>query len=291
MDINTCNFCCSKLKKRKYVYGAHDDNNDIFCENENCILNIKSDVNFSNQTVKVEYGCNECGRTLTKNDNENDYDLSVWWLMVHNDGCNYCQPCEQHLLNSKSYDYCNICGKVCKNNECQYNHDLINKTDYGSVKFVKNKDGKKCIYCQRYLMKCLMCDEPCYVCVFYDDLDKCSKSQLNGVKQNIYSYLCVKHAVSAKDDMTEETRAKLTNSYFYLFEKHSDCLEDQLNEETFVSVSNTLCEQCGINEIICRPYCHCWGVQDGQTSLCVNCHDKHYSLDKLYCFYCHNDCQ
>jgi len=250
-----CSYCSSYIKKRIYTFNASDDDDNLFCSNKSCVSNINNDVSIKNKLHKIKYCCQKCNRTLLHNNKIifGNYNLTDYWLYLHEFGNDsYCNECENYVLSLNNYDICNICGIICKNNMCgNHNNIIFDNIDELNQTFIKNEKNEKCKYCHRYLMKCKICKNSCYVCVFSD----CRKSQLNGLKLEYYSYLCKKHSVGVTNKWTD-----------------------------YKSNSNVVCENCGTNKTCYKPNCKCLGVNS--ISLCINCHDVDYAMYGLYCYYC-----
>ncbi len=176
------------------------------------------------------------------------------WLNLHEYGIeDYCDECENYILSLENYNICNICGNVCKDNICNNHNIIFDNIDSLISIFTKNSNDEKCKYCHRYLIKCKMCENSCYVCVFKD----CSKSKLNGLKLEYYSYLCKEHSIGAINEWTKGN---------------------------VISKSNIICEDCGTNESFYKPSCNCLGLN--KINLCINCHDVDYAMYRLYCYQC-----
>lgn len=254
MDKIKCSYCCSDIKQRIYTFNENDDNDNLYCVNKNCISNKDNVVSIKNQLYKIKYCCQQCHRTLLYNNNIifGNQNLTDFWLNLGDFGNDsYCIECENYVLTLKNYDKCNICGIICKNT-CKSHNMIFDNIDELNSTFIKNKNDEKCKYCNRYLMKCKMCENSCYVCVF----SNCGKSQLNGLKLEYYSYLCEKHSIGATNGWTNEITKK----------------------------SNIVCEDCGTNQTCYKPNCSCLGLNN--VILCINCHDYDYAMYRLYCYNC-----
>lgn len=250
-----CSYCCSDIKERIYTFNLSDDNDNLYCVNKSCISNINNDVSIFDKLHKIKYFCQQCHRTLLYNNKLifRNHNLVDSWLNLHEFGNDsYCYECENYVLTLKNYDICNICGIICKNNICGSHDTIFDNVNELHQTFIKNQNDEKCKYCHRYLMKCTMCKNSCYVCVFRD----CGKSQLNGLKLEYYSYLCKKHSIRATNGWTNE----------------------------ITSNSNIVCEDCGTNKTCYKPNCNCLGLDS--VSLCINCHDVDYAMYGLYCYSC-----
>ena len=253
----TCTDCGSELKKRIYTYNMCDDNDNIYCTNKYCVSNAKNDVNIVGKMYKIKYNCQKCHRTLLYFDEGifGNYDLAGVWLNLNDCDIEHgCDDCVQYVLSLGNYNECTICGLICKD-PC-VNHKMVeNSVDkFTQITFSKNTNNERCKYCYRHLMKCLKCDNSCYVCVF----DECRKSQLNGSKiDKAFSYLCKDHSTT------------VTNCWTHRY---------------FLSTSEIICEDCGTNKIYCKPRCNCMGAN--KVSLCINCHESSHAMYKLYCSGC-----
>lgn len=283
MEQTKCKHCDSYMKKRLYTFNLTDDNQNLFCANENCESNKNNEVSFGNKSYQIEYCCKQCHRTLLY-ENEKvflselfyelfDFELldEYIWDNIHGDkfdDCylfhgwlksrelnneSHCNECENYLVHFKNYKNCDACGSLYRTT-C--NHKLINnnqKEHNRSSKtqnFTQNPNKERCKYCYRYMNKCDKCENSCYVCVFKD----CARSQLTGMKLKHYSYLCEKHAAVATDWWARE----------------------------IVKQSDFVCYECGINENYYKPLCKCIEEQ----SFCINCMEDGISIYKVYCHGC-----
>lgn len=259
MIYMNCNICNFKLKNRIYSANITDDNNNLYCVNINC-NNYTNYAVFNNVKYTIKYSCKKCCRTLVSNNQSmfgDDYTIeSLLYLEDYNiDFCNICASNMIKLLDCKE---CDICGIVSENNSCEWCHNSIinnNITENefsGNRSFIKNKNNEKCKHCGKYLMKCNICDNSCYVCVYKD----CSKSLLTGNELHYYSYLCKNHAVVATNRWTR-------NNYH--------------------STSGIVCDNCGVNKANYKPKCSCSGKE--YVPCCINCKTTDASM--LFCYSCY----
>ena len=282
MEQTKCKHCDSYMKKRLYTFNLTDDNQNLFCANENCESNKNNEVSFGNKSYQIEYCCKQCHRTLLHEnetaflyddiisdiyDHGKPYNEFVWdkyvlykytdaenylyhcWLNLQQfDNDSHCNECENYLKNIEKFKNCDVCGSLYKT-IC--NHSLIDDSlKYGSRHFTQNPNKEKCVYCCRYLNKCCKCENSCYVCVFED----CARSQLTGMKLKRSSYLCKKHAAVV-----------------------TDCWANEI-----VKQSDMNCQECGINENYYKPSCECIEAE----SFCLNCMKHDTSIEKVYCQWC-----
>jgi hypothetical protein len=163
------------------------------------------------------------------------------------------------VLGLTNYERCDQCGVIAKSDmKCDSSaHVLLSSTSISETRtgqFVKNENDETCRYCGRYLMKCLECDNPCYVCVFRN----CAKSQLNGNRQEYSTYLCNDHAKVATNCWTTGH---------------------------WVGTSDTLCDTCGMNDSIYTAACQCLG-SDYRCVFCINCQWEDAVMYRIYCYSC-----
>lgn len=256
-----------------FAYNGTIDNGNLYCANKNCSLNTNI-VYIKNNPHKIKYRCDDCGRTLIYNNKEifGNHELADGWLHLNEFGVyDACDKCEKYVL-SLNYTTCTICGiinkgaRICGNDEHKTVESNREDTDAlcgEGLPFVKNPNDEKCKYCNRYLMKCVMCDDACYVCVF----DGCNLSQLNGAYISEYSYLCKNHSIGAINRWTEIYSEKDASNYDGYGEKCEDC-------GTMLTCYKSLCT--------CRPT-----PNDPGIYLCINCHCVDYAVCRLYCGFCY----
>lgn len=227
----TCSLCGLKLLRRIYTFESRDSENNLCCSNLLC-SNFKNSIIIFDNTHKVKYFCIDCGRTLLYKNNTVfgvNSSLTSGWLYVENYGVKNIKriKCENYVLKYKNYKVCNFCGKITKISVNECNHNTIN-----NVEFVKNNNDKKCVYCNRYLMKCKLCNETCYICVFED----CLKSQITGNKNEKNLLMCEKHS-------------------------------ENYNLKKFIDTSNIICDNCGLKKYHREGDC----IHNGDVYACNNC--------------------
>lgn len=261
--MTCCTFCDTEVKRRFYTFNEADDDDNLYCPNESCVHYTDTAI-FQGREYKIKYACNKCNRTLLYQNEEffKNGDLIDGWLCLkeytrEGEDCpDACDDCEEMVLELNHYERCNDCGKITNDNNYKHDDDTLIHSNHllGELPFEKNEEGKKCRYCGRYLRKCVVCNNPCYVCIF----QSCARSQLTGTQLEYYSNLCHKHAKRANNHWT---RGK------------------------WVGTSDTNCQTCGTNNSIYKAACACLRSTFRRVH-CINCDSDDSVLDRIYCHNC-----